>query len=178
VPIDVEPFDNVGGPLDGFRAAVQDRFDRCGYECLAVTEDIAGDDADPSACIVVTISYDPEPKPKEAAEEDRLLERGTEVEAQITCIKAFDNTDRTLDALRAAVKDRLSQCDNECLTVKEDITGDDTDPSACVVDDISYTPEPLAGDGSDRWLTYDTEVSAQVTCPGTAEAASNATAQV
>lgn len=77
-PYDIEPFDNVDGPLDGFRASVDARCGSTrGPECLIIVEQITVDDSE-QECTVKSISYDP-------PEKNRKLQRGTTVTAVISC---------------------------------------------------------------------------------------------
>jgi hypothetical protein len=84
-PYDIEPFDNIGGPLNNFRDAVESRCSGEGSACLKVVENNAGDDSDPTLCIVQTISYSPAPGPEDAPEGERKLQRGTTVTVDSDC---------------------------------------------------------------------------------------------
>jgi hypothetical protein len=88
-PYDIEAFENEGGSLDGFRGSYRSE-QGCrtppGERCHVV-EHITGDDSDPSACTVDSISYAPQPVPPvwPPGGPRGKIQEGTIITAVITC---------------------------------------------------------------------------------------------
>jgi hypothetical protein len=87
-------------------------------------------------------------------------------------IPVFENKDGDLTNFRQAVQDRCpGGTGPSCLVVEEQITGDESNPDDCTIDDILYdtSPQPPQAPDEKAKLKRGTTVTAVVSCPPESE---------